>query len=92
MQIAIYARVSSLRQQQHQNIDQQLDRLAAYITQFLIGCSRRITSFATTAIVALNCIARDWIACVIALHRQPFRCSLLRHPIGSLATTSIRCF
>ena len=33
MLIAIYARVSSQRQQQHLNIDQQLDRLYAYIAQ-----------------------------------------------------------
>ena len=33
MQIAIYARVSSQRQQQHQNINQQLDRLSAHIAQ-----------------------------------------------------------
>ena len=33
MQIAIYARVSTPRQQQHQTIDQQLERLSTYIAQ-----------------------------------------------------------
>ncbi|NJN99586.1 MAG: recombinase family protein [Anaerolineales bacterium] len=32
MKVAIYARVSTLRQQQSQTIEQQLERLQAYIT------------------------------------------------------------
>ena len=52
MEVALYARVSTPRQQQHQTIEQQLSRLRDSLRRTPIGMSPTSTSTAMTDIAA----------------------------------------
>ncbi len=65
MRLGIYVRVSTQRQAQAQGIEQQRERLQAYVATHAAagGKCKRSTSSATTAIAARTCAGRGSTGC-----------------------------
>jgi hypothetical protein len=75
MEIALYARVSTSRQQQAQTIDQQLDLCVPMSHSSPTGIWPTSTFIAMMGSVVPSSIVPVWIACVTAPPLRPLSCS-----------------
>jgi hypothetical protein len=82
MEVALYARGSTPRQQQHQTIAQQLSRLRDAVATPPIGLSPTSTSTAMRATAAPRSSGLVSTACEIAAPWQPWNASSSPPPIG----------